>query len=104
MPYVQGCMGWACGKIENNVYVEYDGLSGNQQPFFFMVDAFLGYDQYLSEEHMVRYIPISQRRLRQSFFNHSFRDKARLNGEIEIEREMMKIVLVTVHNKRDRRA
>jgi len=92
MPYVQGFQGWAAGEIIDGVYVEYDGLSGNQLPFFHIVDAFVGLDPYLSEENMLRYIPLSQRKLSISLRKHSFRHKAKLAGDIEIETEMEKIV------------
>lgn len=92
MPYVQGFQGWAAGEIEDGVYVEYDGLSGNQLPMSFFVDAFLGLSQYLPQENMLRYVPISQRRLRDSLSAHNFREKAKLNGDVAIEAEMHKIV------------
>lgn len=92
MPYVQGFQGWAAGEIENGTYVEYDGLSGNQLPMPFFMDAFLGLSQYLPDESMLRYIPISQRRLRDSLSRHNFREKAKLEGEAEIEEEMQRIV------------
>ncbi len=92
MLYVQGFQGWAAGEIIDGVYVEYDGLSGNQLPFFQIVDAFVGLDPYLSEESMLRYIPFSQRKLIISLRKHSFRHKARMAGDVEIETEMQNIV------------
>jgi hypothetical protein len=92
LSYVQGFHGWAAGEIIDGVYVEYDGPSGNQLPFFQIVDAFVGLDPYLSEENMLRYIPLSQRKLNVSIRKHSFRHKAKLAGDIEIETEMEKIV------------
>lgn len=92
MTYVQGFQGWAAGEMESGEYVEYDCLSGNQLPMSFFMDAFLGLSQYLLDENMLRYIPISQRRLRGSLSRHSFREKAMLEGEAEIEEEMQKIV------------
>jgi len=92
MPYVQGFHGWAAGEVIDGVYVRYDGPSGNQLLFFQIVDAFLGLDPYLSEENMLRYIPLSQRKLNASIRKHSFRHKAKLGGDVEIETEMEKIV------------
>lgn len=92
MSYVQGFQAWGAGEIIDGVYVEYDGLSGNQLPFFHIVDAFLGLDPYLNEESMFRYIPLSQRELSASLRKHSFRDKAKLAGDFEMEMEMEKIL------------
>ena len=92
MSYVQGFQGWAAGEIIDGAYVEYDGLSGNQLPFFHIIDAFLGLDPYLSEENMLRYIPLSQRKLSSSLRKHNFRHKAKLAGDVEIKSEMQEIV------------
>lgn len=46
----------------------------------------------LNEESMFRCIPLSQRELSASLRNHSFRDKAKLAGDFEIETEMEKIL------------
>jgi len=92
MSYVQGFQAWGAGEIIDGVYVEYDAVSGNQLPFFHMVDAFLGLDPYLNEENMFRYIPLSQRELSAALRKHSFREKAKLAGDFEIETEMGKIL------------
>jgi hypothetical protein len=92
MSYVQGFHGWSAGEIKDGVYVEYDGLSGNQLPFFHIVDAFLGLDQYLKEEDMQRYIPKAQRKLSICIKEHSFRHKSKLAGDVEMETEMENIV------------
>jgi hypothetical protein len=92
MAYVQGFQGWAAGELVDGVYVEYDGLSGNQLPFFHLVDAFVGLDPYLGEKTILRHIPESQRKLSASMRKHSFRHKAKLAGDVEIEAEMEKIV------------
>ena len=92
MSYVQGFQDWGAGEVVGGVYVEYDGLSGNQQPLVPMVDAFLGLDPYLSEVNRLRYIPLSQRKLSASLREHSFRHKAKWAGDVAIEGEMEKIV------------
>ncbi|KAL2783222.1 hypothetical protein BJX66DRAFT_345122 [Aspergillus keveii] len=56
MNYVQGIRGWGAGRIEDGVYVEYDGLSGSHIPFFQVAHAFLGLPPYFSEENMLQYI------------------------------------------------
>ncbi|OXV07234.1 hypothetical protein Egran_05000 [Elaphomyces granulatus] len=90
--YVQGFQGWAAGEIIDGKYVEYDGLSGNQLPLFQVVDAFIGLDRFLNEEEMHGYMPLSQRKLTTSLRQHSFRRKAKEDGDSEIEAEMLKIV------------
>ncbi|OXV07235.1 hypothetical protein Egran_05001 [Elaphomyces granulatus] len=92
LSYVQGFQGWAAGEIIDGKYVEYDGLSGNQLPLFQVVDAFIGLDRYLNEENVHRYMPLSQRKLTTSLRQHSFRRKAKEDGDSEIEAEMLKIV------------
>ncbi|KAF2098094.1 hypothetical protein NA57DRAFT_66542 [Rhizodiscina lignyota] len=92
LSYCQGFQGWAAGEMKDGVYVEYDGLSGNQLPFFHFVDAFIGMPPYLSEENMQRYIPAAQRHFTASLREHSFRTKAKEMGDVEIEAEMEKIV------------
>ena len=92
LSYVQGFQAWGAGEIIDGVYVEYNAVSANQVLFFRIVDAFLGLDQYLDEESMFRYIPLSQRELSASLRKHSFRDKAKLAGDFEIETEMEKIL------------
>lgn len=91
LPYVQGFQAWGAGKIIDGTYVEYDGLSGNQQPLFHFIDAFLGIDPYLTEESLERYIHASQRKLSMALRKHSFRQRAILAGHSEIEAEMEKI-------------
>jgi hypothetical protein len=92
MAYCQGFQGWAAGELINGVYVEYDGLSGNQLPFCHIIDAFLGLQPYLTEQNRQRYIPVRQREFSDSVRKHSFREHARCSGEREIKAEMEKIV------------
>jgi len=56
------------------------------------VDAFIGLDRFLNEEEMHGYMPLSQRKLTTSLRQHSFRRKAKEDGDSEIEAEMLKIV------------
>ncbi|KAJ3491149.1 hypothetical protein NLG97_g5651 [Lecanicillium saksenae] len=92
MPYVQGFQGWAAGEMIEGKYVEYDGLSGNQLPFFHMIDAFLGLEPYLTEENLQRYIPEAQRDLQILFRRHSFRARAQKRRQQQIETEMTSII------------
>lgn len=91
LPYVQGFQAWGAGEIIDGTYIEYDGLSGNQQPLFHFIDAFLGINPYLTEESLERYIHFSQRYLSLALRKHSFRQRAILAGHSEIEAEMVKI-------------
>ena len=92
LSYVQGFQGWGIGKMVNGEFVKYDGLSGNHVLFFQALDAFLGMDPYLTEENMIRYIPINQRRLCRTFKKHCFRNKLNDHSDIEIKDEVQKIV------------
>jgi hypothetical protein len=74
-------------------FVKFDGLSGNHVLVFQAIDAFLGLDQYLSEENMVRYIPVNQRKfcmaLKKSCFRHCLEDEM---DDILLKKEFSKIV------------
>jgi len=91
MGYVQGFQGWAAGEMVDDVYVQYDGLSGNQLLFCILVDGFLGADSYLTEEQRQRSIPDTQRMLSASMRRHSFRERARAAGDEDIEAQMREI-------------
>ena len=73
-------------------FLKYDGLSGNHVLFFQALDAFLGMDRYLTDENMIRYIPVNQRRLCIALKKHSFRNKLDLDSDMMIEEEIKKIV------------
>lgn len=92
MAYCQGFQGWAAGELINGVYVEYDGLSGNQLLFCQVIDAFLSLEPYLTEQNRHRYIPVRQRQFSDSVSKHSFRRTAIKAEDEEIEAEMRKIV------------
>lgn len=90
--YLQGFHGWAAGEIIDGEYIEYDGVSGAQGVLFNLLDMFLGLEAFIDEESFVKYFPISQRRFMASVKKHSFRDKAKQNGDIELERRFDSIV------------
>ena len=92
LSYVQGFQGWGIGKVIDEAYVKYDGLSGNQVLCFQALDAFLGMDRYLPDESHTRYIPEKQRALCLAFRNYSFRTCLKENGDLEIEEKMKAIV------------
>ncbi|KAI0481314.1 hypothetical protein GGR56DRAFT_688989 [Xylariaceae sp. FL0804] len=74
---VQGFFGWGVGHVDESTgeLVRFDGLSGNQILLFQAVDAFLGFEQYLSGRDLERNVPARQRRLCRALRDHSFRDK-----------------------------
>ncbi|KAB8233706.1 uncharacterized protein BDW43DRAFT_311049 [Aspergillus alliaceus] len=92
LSYIQGFQGWGVGRIINGEYVKDDGLSGNHVLIFQALDAFLGLDQYLSDENMDRYIPIRQRDLCRAFKKYSFRHKLKGPMDCQIEDEFKKMV------------
>ncbi|MCJ1266909.1 hypothetical protein MMC22_006794 [Lobaria immixta] len=92
LSYVQGFHGWGVGRMVDGEFVKYDGLSGNHVLFFQALDAFLGMDRYLTDENMIRYIPVNQRELCTTFKNHSFRNKVKKHNDMRMEGEFTKIV------------
>ena len=92
MSYVQGFQAWAAGEMMNGEYVEYDGLSGNHVLFIQVLDAFLGFDRYLSDVDFVRYIPARQRNLSIIFRKHSFRHQLKPESDAEMLKEFETIV------------
>lgn len=83
LSYIQGFQGWGIGKMIDGEFVKYDGLSGNHVLFFQVLDAFLGMDRYLTDENMIRYIPVNQRKLCLAFKKHSFRNKKQEDTRID---------------------
>lgn len=75
LSYIQGFQGWGVGRMIDGEFVKYDGLSGNHVLVFQALDAFLGIEQYLTEENMLRYIPRNQRELCYAFRQHNIRQK-----------------------------
>jgi hypothetical protein len=106
LSYVQGFQGWGVGRMINGHYVKYDGLSGNHVLCFQALDAFLGMDPYLTEENMIRYIPVNQRGLCISLKKHSFRSKLQEQRDMRLLDEFRKIVnqlkVRFLHNLADR--
>ncbi|KAI9708955.1 MAG: hypothetical protein M1820_003649 [Bogoriella megaspora] len=100
MSYVQGFQAWAAGEMVNGEYVEYDGLSGNHVLFFQALDAFLGFDRYLSDVDFVRYIPARQRNLCTTFRKHSFRHQLKPERDAVMLKEFETIVFRMAHRKR----
>jgi hypothetical protein len=92
LSYIQGFQGWGVGRMVNGEFIKYDGLSGNHVLFFQALDAFLDMDRYLTDENMIRYIPVNQRELCLALKRHSFRNMARGKGDVRIEEEFKKIV------------
>lgn len=92
LSYVQRFQGWGVERMVDGEFVKYDGLSGNHVLFFQALDAFLGMDRYLTDENMIRYIPINQRGLCITFKNHSFHNKVKEHNDMRIEGEFTKIV------------
>ena len=97
MSYVQGFQAWVAGQMIDGKYVEYDGLSGNHVLFFQVLDAFLGFDRYLSDVDFVRYIPARQRNLCTVFRKHSFRHRL----ESERDAAMMEVIENIVNQLRE---
>lgn len=92
LSYVQGFQGWGVGKMIDGEFVKYDGLSGNHVLFFQALDAFLGMDRYLTDENMIRYIPVNQRKLCITLKEHSFRNNVKEHNDTRLENEFSKIV------------
>ncbi len=92
LSYVQGFQGWGLSKMVDGKLIKYDGLSGNHVLFFQALDAFLGMERYLSDENMVRYIPVNQRRFCLALKKHSFRNTLNGYNDTKIEDEVKKIV------------
>lgn len=92
LSYVQGFQGWGVGRMVDGEFIKYDGLSGNHVLFFQALDAFLGLNRYLTDENMIRYIPVNQRELCIALKKHSFRDKLKEHGDMEIKDEVKAIV------------
>lgn len=92
LSYVQGFQGWGVGRMVDGEFIKYDGLSGNHVLFFQALDAFLGMDRYLTDENMIRYIPVNQRELCLALKKNSFRNKLTEQNDMMIENEVGKIV------------
>lgn len=85
LSYIQGFQGWGVGRMIDGEFVKYDGLSGNHVLIFQALDAFLGIEQYLTEENMLRYIPRNQRELCYAFRQHNIRQKLQPDNEDDEE-------------------
>ena len=92
LSYCQGFQGWGVGRMVDGEFIKYDGLSGNHVLFFQALDAFLGMERYLTDENMIRYIPVTQRELCLAFKKHSFRNKLKEQNDGKIDDEIKKVV------------
>ncbi|KAI9150537.1 Methyltransferase gedG [Paramyrothecium foliicola] len=90
--YCQGFQGWGLEKIICGKTVRHEGLSGNHVLVFQVLDAFLGYQPYLSDEDMKLYIPARQRNFIEAVRKHSFKSKVTDEDIPEIREELSKIV------------
>ncbi|KJZ69463.1 hypothetical protein HIM_11146 [Hirsutella minnesotensis 3608] len=90
--YCQGFQGWGVGYVVNGQLIQYSGLSGNHVLAFHILDAFFGFERYLSNEDMVRYIPARQREFSRVVRAHSFRSRINDEESHEICEEMAKLV------------
>lgn len=78
LPHVQGFYAWGVGYLsdadgEEENWVRFDGLSGNQVLLFQALDAFLGIEPYLTLRDRERNVPARQRALCSVLEKHSFR-------------------------------
>ena len=92
LSYVQGFQGWGVGRMIDGEFIKYDGLSGNHVLFFQALDAFLGMDRYLTDENMLRYIPVNQREFCIALKKHSFHNNTGKDSDARIQDELNKIV------------
>ncbi|KFA49966.1 hypothetical protein S40293_10482 [Stachybotrys chartarum IBT 40293] len=98
LSHVQGFFAWNAGYVdpETNEHVIYDGISGNQILVFQCLDAFLGYDAYLSKLDQDRNLPARQRALVRALEKHSFRkflhEAPQDEAEEQIQKEFAEIV------------
>lgn len=92
LSYVQGFQGWGVGRMVDGEFIKYDGLSGNHVLLFQAIDAFLGMERYLTDENMIRYIPVNQRELCIALKKHSIRSKLDEHSDRKIKDEIQKIV------------
>lgn len=92
VPYLQGFHGWAAGEVVDGKYTEFDGVSGAQGVLFNLLDIFLGLKTFLDEESFVKYFPTSQRRFMDSVKKHAFREAAKRDGDVELEKQFKTMV------------
>ncbi|KAI1754197.1 hypothetical protein F4782DRAFT_493595 [Xylaria castorea] len=71
--YVQSIHAWGAGRMIDDEFIQFDGVSGNQILIFQALDALLGMGTYHPDEDLKRYIPASQRGFCKSIKEYSFR-------------------------------
>ena len=96
LSYVQSFQGWGIGTIQEDTgeLVTFDGLSGNAVLCFQAVDAFLGYETYLTETQSQRCMPRRQRgfcRLLAKYTPRARLDDSKLEEDGGIADELVKI-------------
>lgn len=91
LSYVQGYQGWGIGRIIDGEFIKFDGLSGNHVLAFQAIDAFLGMDKYLTDENMIRHIPVNQRRFCEELKRATFRHELSQEGHQKLEDEFQRI-------------
>ncbi|KAI0857450.1 hypothetical protein F4860DRAFT_489706 [Xylaria cubensis] len=89
--HVQSIHAWGAGRMIDNEFIQFDGVSGNQILIFQALDALLGMGTYHPEEDLKRYIPASQRGFCKSIKEYSFRSclKGREDAAIKTEFELL---------------
>lgn len=95
LSHVQGFFAWGMGYRDEKTgeWVKFDGLSGNQVMLFQAVDAFLGFDIYLSKEMLEGNVPQLQRNFCSAVKRASFRHRLESEGlEGRIKGELGEIV------------
>ena len=85
LSHVQGFQAWGVGKVVNDQFIKNDGLSGSQVLIYQALDAFLGIDQYLSDEdmNMKRYIPVNQRHFCAALKKNSLRSNFEMTKRLK---------------------
>ena len=105
LSHVQGFYAWGAGEehgggVQEEEGAMFDGLSGSQVLLFQVLDGFLGFDPYLSEESRRRSVPKRQRMFCDAVARHAFRGQlgeggveGRLRAELG---EVVKRLRVTI--------
>lgn len=81
--HVSGIHSWGLTSDTEHGPVEFGGLSGSQTLIFLAVDAFLGIDQYHSEEEIRMHISKNMRNVFAAMKRHCFRPQLAKGGSAE---------------------
>ncbi|KAI0458561.1 hypothetical protein F5B21DRAFT_512050 [Xylaria acuta] len=90
--YVQSIHAWGAGRMINDEFVQFDGVSGNQILVFQALDALLGMGTYHPDEDLKRYIPANQRGFCKSIKEYSFRSRLKGTEDEAIKAEFETLV------------